>query len=95
MPDPPKVIPILEYVVGKATELEAGSSANASQHVETLLASSATTLAAMSHMVDGLSEIEDLEARRLAGVIAERLLGMRRAVAQFERYHKAVYGGGK
>jgi len=34
-------------------------------------------------------------ARRLATIIAERLQGMRRAVAQFERYFKTVYGGKK
>ena len=67
------------------------------QRVESLLASSATTLAATSKLVDGLSEIneDDLEARRLATIIAERLQGARRAVAQFERYFKVVYGGGK
>jgi hypothetical protein len=68
-----------------------------SQRVETLLASSATTLAATFKLVDGLSELNeaDLEARRLATIIAERLQGMRRAVAQFERYFKTVYGGKK
>ena len=65
------------------------------RRAETLMTSIRGTLAAATELLEGLNKVEDLELRRLSGVLAERLKGTRLAFAALESYHQSVYGKDK
>jgi len=73
--------------------LQLAGSDHGPRRAETLMTSINGSLAAATELLEGLTKIEDLELRRLSGVLAERVKGIRLAFAELERYHKRVYGG--
>jgi len=60
-----------------------------------LMTSIEGSLAAVTELLEGLTEIEDIELRRLVGAFGDHLKRARLAFAELERYLKRVYGEGK
>lgn len=67
--------------------------------IETFMASARhqveASQTASQRLAEDLSEIDDLELRRLAESFAERLTGLRTLLAEIERYVQRVYGVGQ